>query len=330
MNGEKGFWQDRRTFVTGCTGILGSWLTVALVDRGADVVGLVYDEDPRSELARSGYLGRITVLRGSVTDFDLMERMLNDFEIEVVFHLAAQALVTVANRNPLSTFDTNIRGTWNMLEAVRRSKQVERLILASSDKAYGDQEVLPYKEEAPLVGRHPYDVSKSCADLIALAYGRTYDLPLAVTRCGNIYGGGDLHWDRIVPGTIRSALRGERPVIRSDGTLKRDYIYVKDIVSAYLLLAERLDDSSVRGGAFNFGHDAPLTVLEMVCEILNVTGRTDLEPVILNEAEHEIHSQYLDSSKARQLLGWEPAHPLQEGLRETVAWYRSFLEGESQ
>ncbi|NQT83243.1 GDP-mannose 4,6-dehydratase [bacterium] len=324
--GEENFWENKRTLVTGCTGILGSWLTIALVDRRADTVGLVYDENPRSELVRSGYVGRITVLRGTVTDFELMERILNDFEIEVVFHLAAQALVTVANRNPLSTFEANIRGTWNVLEAARRSKKVERLVLASSDKAYGDQEILPYKEDAPLIGRHPYDVSKSCADMIALAYGHTYDLPLAITRCGNIYGGGDLHWDRIVPGTIRSAIRGERPVVRSDGTPKRDYIYVKDIVSGYLLLAEKLGDASVRGEAFNFGHDSPLTVLEIVREVLDAAGRSDMEPSILNKAKHEIHSQYLDSSKARRVLGWEPGFSLPEGLRETVAWYRRFFE----
>jgi CDP-glucose 4,6-dehydratase len=330
MSSENELWQEKRVFVTGCTGILGSWLTMALVDRGADVVGLVYDEDPRCELSRSGYLNRISVVRGSVTDFELIGRVLEDFEIEAVFHLAAQALVTVANRDPLWTLDTNVRGTWNVLEAVRRWGRVERLVVASSDKAYGDQEVLPYKEDAPLVGRHPYDVSKSCADLIALSYGHTYRLPIAITRCGNIYGGGDLHWDRIVPGTIRSALQGERPVIRSDGSFKRDYIYVKDIVSAYLVLAEKLDDPCVRGGAFNFGHDAPLTVLEMVREILSVAGRTDLQPLILNEAEHEIRSQYLDSSKARGSLSWKPAYSLQEGLRETVAWYRTFLEGERE
>jgi len=315
--------------VTGCTGVLGSWLTMALVDRGADVVGLIYDENPRSELVRSGYIGRITVLRGSVADFELMERMLSDLQIEVVFHLAAQALVPVANRNPLSTFETNIRGTWNVLEAGRRSKKVERLVLASSDKAYGDQEVLPYKEGAPLMGRHPYDVSKSCADLIGQAYHHTFGLAVGITRCGNIYGGGDLHWERIVPGTIRSAIRGERPIVRSDGTPRRDYIYVKDAVSGYLLLAEKLDDRSVRGEAFNFGDDSPLTVLEIVREVLTSSGRSDLEPLILNEAKHEIHSQYLDSGKARQFLGWKPAYSLDEGLRETVAWYRRFF-GEEQ
>jgi len=326
MNSAGEFWKNKRVFVTGSTGILGSWLTIALVDRGADVVALVYDENPRSHLARSGYLRRVTVLRGSVTDSGLMERILNDFEVEVVFHLAAQALVMVANRNPLSTFETNVRGAWNVLEAARRSKKVERLILASSDKAYGDQLVLPYKETAPLEGRHPYDVSKSCADLIAKAYSHTYQLPLGITRCGNTYGGGDLHWDRIVPGTIRSALRGERPIIRSDGSFKRDYIYVRDAVSAYLLLAEKLEEPSVRGEAFNFGHDAPLTVLEMVREVLNVVGRPDLEPLVLNEAKHEIRDQFLDSSKARRLLGWKPAYSLPEGLLETVEWYRGFFD----
>lgn len=316
-------WQDKRVFVTGCTGVLGSWLTLALVDRGAHVVGLMYDEDPRSELARSGYLGRITVARGSVTDLPLMERILHSFEIEVVFHLAAQALVTIANRDPLSTLETNVRGTWNILEAVRRSEKVAGLVMASSDKAYGDQESLPYKEESPLMGRHPYDVSKSCADLIALSYAHTYGLPIGITRCGNIFGGGDLHWDRIVPGTIRSALRGERPIIRSDGSFKRDYIYVKDVVSGYLLLAEKTGSPSIRGQAYNFGHDKPLTVLEIVREILNACGREDLEPVILNQAKYEIRDQYLNSSKARTRLGWKPAYSLPDALAETVEWYRA-------
>ncbi len=323
MSSESHFWQNKKVFVTGCTGMLGSWLTAALVDRGATVVGLVYEEDPNSEIARSGYMQRIAAVHGSVTDFDLIGRTLNEFGIEVIFHLAAQALVTVANRDPLMTFETNVRGTWNVLEAVRRSGESPRLVVASSDKAYGDQEVLPYQEDAPLMGRHPYDVSKSCADLIALSYGHTYRLPVAITRCGNIYGGGDLHWDRIVPGTIRSALRGERPVIRSDGSFKRDYIYVKDIVSGYLFLAEKMDDPSIRGQAYNFGLDSPLTVLEIVREILNACGQTDLEPVILDEAKHEIHDQYLDSGKARKQLGWKPAYSLQAALAETVEWYRA-------
>lgn len=319
------FWQDRNVFVTGCTGILGSWLTMELVEWGARVVGLIYDEDPRSWLWRSGYGERITRVHGTVADYELMERVLNEYEIDTCFHLAAQALVTVANRAPLSTFETNIKGTWCLLEAARRSPKLQRVVVASSDKAYGDRETLPYTEDAPLQGRYPYDVSKSCADLIALVYANTYDLAVGITRCGNIYGGGDLHWDRVVPGTIRSVLHGERPIVRSDGTFTRDYLYVQDIVSAYLLLTEQLERPEVRGQAFNFGLDDPKTVLEVIQAILNVADRPDLEPVILGEAAHEIQHQYLDSSKARRLLGWEPKWSLDEGLRETLAWYRAFF-----
>lgn len=319
------FWFDRNVLVTGGTGILGSWLTIALVDRGANVVGLIFDEDPRSQLGRSGYDRRIHRVYGSVTDYTLMERVLNEYNIETVFHLAAQSLVGAANRVPLSTFETNIQGTWTLLEAARRSPCVGRMVTASSDKAYGDQETLPYAETAPLQGRHPYDVSKSCADLIALSYAETHGLPVCVTRCGNIYGGSDLHWNRIVPGTIRSVLHGERPLIRSDGTLTRDYLYVKDIVAAYILLAERMDDPAIHGEAFNFGMNDPKTVLEIVDTICCVAGRQDLQPIVLNEATHEIQHQYLDSTKANRLLGWKPGWSLEEGLRETLAWYRDFL-----
>jgi len=319
------FWLDRNVLVTGCTGFLGSWLTIDLVDRGADVAGLIFDEDPRVQLARSDYDQRIRRVYGSVTDYVLMERVLNEYDIETVFHLAAQPLVRAANRAPLSTFKTNIQGTWTLLEAIRRSPTVGRVVTASSDKAYGDQETLPYAETAPLQGRHPYDVSKSCADLISLTYAETYDLPVCVTRCGNVYGGGDLHWDRVVPGTIRSVLRGERPIIRSDGTLTRDYLYVEDIVTAYILLAERMDDPALHGEAFNFGMNDPKTTLEMVETICRVAGRKNLEPIILDEAPNEILHQYLDSTKATLTLGWKPAWSLEDGLRETLAWYRDFL-----
>jgi len=326
---QTGFpWQGRNVFITGCTGILGSWLTMALVDRGANVVGLIYDEDPRSQLVRSGCDRRITRVRGSVTDYALLERILNEYQVDTCFHLAAQALVTVANRAPLSTFEANIKGTWTLVEAARRCSTLTRLVIASSDKAYGEHEDLPYGEDAPLQGRHPYDVSKSCADLISLAYAETYDLPLGITRCGNIYGGGDLHWDRVVPGTIRSVLRGERPLVRSDGTLTRDYLYVEDIVSAYILLAEHLDDPAIQGQALNFGLNDPKTVLEVVQAILEVAGRPDLEPIILNQSLHEIRHQYLDSDKARRLLGWEPRWTLEAGLRETLDWYREFFAEE--
>lgn len=319
------FWRDRSVFVTGCTGFLGSWLTIALVDAGAAVVGLIRDEVPFSQLRRSGYLSQIRVVRGDVTDYQLIERALNEYEVDTVFHLAAQTIVTIANRAPLSTFDTNIRGTWTVLEAARRASKVSRIVVASSDKAYGAHDRLPYTEDAPLLGSHPYDVSKSCADLIARAYATTYGLSVGVTRCGNLYGGGDLNWSRIVPGTIRSVLRGERPIIRSDGTMRRDYLYVKDAVRAYMLLAEHLDRPEVRGQAFNFGMDDPRSVLEVVRTIIAVSERPDLEPIVLGSAPNEIQEQYLSSAKAKRVLGWAPVFTLEEGLRETTAWYRAFL-----
>ncbi len=320
------FWKERRVFVTGCTGILGSWLTLALLDAGADVVGLIRDRVPLSNLRLSGAEQRIIAVDGDIADGALLERVLNEYEIEVVFHLAAQPLVRLANRAPLGTFETNIRGTWLLLEACRRSPTVKRIAVASSDKAYGDQAVLPYSEDAPLQGRHPYDVSKSCADLIAQAYYTTYRLPLGITRCGNIYGGGDLNGDRIVPGTMRSVLRGEPPVIRSDGSLQRDYLYVADIVEGYLRLAECLEDPALHGQAFNFGMDDPQTVLEITQAIIAISDHPDLKPIVMNQASHEIAKQYLASDKAHRLLGWRAQYSLEEGLRKTLAWYREFFQ----
>ena len=320
------FWLDRPVFVTGCAGFLGSWLTIALVDAGAAVVGLVRDEVPFSHLRRSGYRDCIAVVHGDVTDYELVERALNEYEIDTVFHLAAQTIVTIANRAPLSTFETNVKGTWTVLEAARRSPKITRVLAASTDKAYGAQAKLPYTEDAPLLGCYPYDVSKTCTDLIARAYVSTYDLPVAVTRCANLYGGGDLNWSRIVPGTIRGVIRGERPVIRSDGTPLHDYLYVQDAVQAYLTLAEHLDEPLVRGEPFNFGMDDPKSVLEMVQAIIAVSDRPELEPVVLGNAPNEIQAQYLDSSKARRVLGWAPRYSLEKGLRETLGWYREFLD----
>ena len=327
------FWTDRRVFVTGCTGIVGSWLTQALVTCGADVIGLIRDRVPNSNLFRSGTAARITQVDGNIVDFPLLERTLNEYEIDTVFHLAAQPLVRVANRMPVGTFETNVRGTWLLLEACRHVKTVTRIVVASSDKAYGDQDVLPYSEDAPLQGQHPYDVSKSCADLIARAYAYTYEMPIAVTRCGNIYGGGDLNWDRIVPGTMRSVLGGEPPIIRSDGSPLRDYLYVDDIVDGYLRLAEGLDDRSLHGQAFNFGMDDPKSALEIVESIIAISGYPGLKPLILNHASHEIQNQYLSSEKARRLLGWQPRYTLVQGLRSTLEWYRAYLsetEGSSK
>jgi CDP-glucose 4,6-dehydratase len=320
------FWKDRPVFVTGCTGLLGSWLVRALVERGASVVGLVRDWVPQSELTASRLVDRIQVVRGDVRDRDTLERALGEFEVEAVFHLAAQTIVGVANANPVSTLDTNVRGTWSLLEACRRSPRVRQIVVASSDKAYGAHEKLPYDEDAPLQGRHPYDVSKSCADLITRSYAATYGLPVCVTRCGNLYGGGDLNWNRLVPGTIRSALANRSPVIRSDGTFVRDYFYVEDAALAYLALAEAMaNQPSLAGEAFNFSNEIQVSAKDMALEILRVVGRPDLPLDIRGTAGNEIPHQYLDASKAKRVLDWRPSYDLDEGLRRTVGWYTEFL-----
>jgi CDP-glucose 4,6-dehydratase len=319
------FWQDRRVFVTGATGLVGTWTVEALLGRGAHVVALVRDQVAGSRLTREGLADRIDVVRGDVADYALMERALAEYEIQTVLHLAAQTIVGIANRSPLSTFETNVQGTWCVLEAARRCGCDPQVIVASSDKAYGDQDVLPYTEDAPLQGRHPYDASKSCADLLALTYAHTYGLPVCVTRCGNFYGGGDLNWNRIVPGTVRAVLRGERPVLRSDGSFIRDYFYVKDGAMAYLHLAQQMAARpAVIGHAFNFSTEIQVTALEMVQTILRLMD-SPLQPLILNEARHEIRHQYLSAAKARQLLDWRPGYALEAALRETIAWYEGYL-----
>jgi CDP-glucose 4,6-dehydratase len=318
------FWKNRNVFVTGCTGLLGSWLTRALVERGAVVCGLVRDLVPESNLNRSGFDQKINIVRGEIEDYLLLERVINEYEVDTVFHLAAQTIVTIANRNPLSTFEANIKGTWNLLEACRRSPLVTRIVAASSDKAYGDQETLPYTESAPLQGGHPYDVSKSCADLLCAMYYGTYNLPVCVTRCGNFYGGGDLNFNRIVPGAIRSLLDNRAPVIRSDGTLVRDYIYIEDVVEAYLLLAQNMERPEIRGQAFNFSNETRLTVLELVNTIIKLMG-AGIEAVIRSNAPNEIQHQYLSAAKARELLGWRPHYTLEQGLEKTIAWYKDFF-----
>jgi CDP-glucose 4,6-dehydratase len=320
------FWRDRTTLVTGATGLLGGWLVRQLVESGADVTCLVRDWVPESHLVRDGLWDRVHVVRGDVGDQALLERVLGEYGIDSVMHLAAQAIVTIANRNPVSTFETNVAGTWRLLEACRRSPLVRQIVIASSDKAYGDQPTLPYHEATPLQGEHPYDVSKACGDLVARAYAVTYGLPVVITRCGNFYGGGDLNWNRIVPGTIRSVLRRERPIIRSDGSLVRDYFYVEDGAAVYMLLAERLaTDRSIAGEAFNFSNEAPLTVAALVAQILALM-EADVEPDVRNEVSHEIHDQWLSSAKARERLGWQPSYTLDTGLARTIAWYRRFLQ----
>jgi CDP-glucose 4,6-dehydratase len=322
-----GFWDNRPTLVTGATGLVGGCVVRRLLRAGADVVCLVRDWVPESELVRGGLLPQVKTVRGDVCDRELLERVCGEYEIDTVLHLAAQTLVPVANRNPVGTFESNIAGTWAVLEACRRSPKVRQIVLASSDKAYGEAERLPYDEATPLRGRHPYDVSKSCADLIAQSYAATYDLPVAITRCGNFYGPGDLNWNRIVPGTIRSALRGERPVIRSDGSLVRDYFYVEDGAAAYLLLAEHLAaDPGLRGEAFNFSNETQVTVLDLVRKLLDLLG-SRLTPDVRNEASNEIRHQSLSAEKARTRLGWRPLFTLDGGLRKTVPWYTALLGG---
>lgn len=320
------FWRDRPTYVTGATGLVGAWLVKRLVEAGAEVTCLVRDWVPRSELVQSGLLEKVNVVRGDVRDQAVLERSLGEFEIDTVIHLAAQTIVGIANRNPISTFETNVAGTWALLEACRHSPKVKQIVLASSDKAYGDHEKLPYDERAPLQGTHPYDVSKSCADLIGQSYARSFQLPVVVTRCGNFYGGGDLNWNRIIPGTIRSILRGQRPVIRSDGTYVRDYFYVEDGAAAYMLLAEKLAaDPALRGEAFNFSNELQVTVRELVDRILAAMG-SKVVPEVRNEAQREIKHQYLSAEKARRMLGWRPLFTLEQGLERTLAWYREHLE----
>jgi CDP-glucose 4,6-dehydratase len=319
------FWQDRPVFVTGATGLVGGWLVKRLLAAGADVVCLVRDWMPQSELVCSRDIEKVKVIRGDVRDRDCLERSLGEYEINTVFHLAAQTIVGIANRNPISTFESNIQGSWNLLEACRRSPAVKSIVVASSDKAYGDQAALPYSEDTPLQGQHPYDVSKSCADLLAQAFAVSYRLPVVITRCGNFYGGGDLNWNRIVPGTIRSVLRMERPVIRSDGDYVRDYFYVDDGAAAYMLLAEKLmENPGLIGQAFNFSNELQVTVLQLVNQILR-SMESDLLPDIRNEASNEIRHQYLSAARARTLLGWAPLHSLEQGLLQTISWYRTFL-----
>ncbi|MBK8979804.1 MAG: GDP-mannose 4,6-dehydratase [Planctomycetes bacterium] len=322
------FWQRRNVFVTGATGLLGSWLTRALLDRGARVTGLVRDRVPASLLVTSGDFDRVQVVHGALEDHFTVLRAVNEHEIDTVFHLGAQTIVGTANRSVLSTFESNVRGTWSLLEACRATAGlVRRIVFASSDKAYGAHDRLPYTEDLPLAGTFPYDASKACAELIARSYFHTFGVPVATTRCGNLFGGGDLNFNRLVPGTIRAALLGERPVVRSDGRFVRDYFYVEDAVAAYLLLAERLEAQQLAGEAFNFGTEQPLTVLAVVEQILARTGRADLTPDIRDEVSHEIRAQYLDCGKAHRVLGWQPAFTFADGLDRTIAWYRAQLGG---
>ena len=319
-------WYQRPVFITGCSGFLGSWLTQELLANGACVIGLVRDWTQHSRLITEGFRERMTIVNGGIDDLQTLERTLNEYSIDTVFHLAAQTQVMLANRHPLSTFEANIRGTWNMLEACRRVGCVKRIVVASSDKAYGYQARLPIEETLPLQGKHPYDVSKSCADLIAQSYFHTYGLPVCITRFGNLFGGGDINFQRLVPGTIQSVLRGERPVIRSDGTFVRDYIYVRDAAHAYMSLADLMLEHELTGEAFNFSLEKPLSARELVDLVLARMGRMNLECEVLNQGQNEIPMQMLSARKAREVLGWHPRYTLERALDETIEWYRVYYQ----
>lgn len=325
--GDRRFWRNRKVAVTGATGFLGSHLTGMLVERGADVVVLVRDDVPVSPVALPWW-PEVAVVRGRCEDQAIVERLLGDYEVRSVFHLAAQSQVGAANRNPVATFESNVAGTWAVLEAARRSPLVEQIVTASSDKAYGEQPSLPYSEGMPLLADHPYDVSKACADMVAQSFHRTYDLPVTITRCGNFFGPGDRNWERLVPSTVRSLLQGVAPVIRSDGTLVRDYLFVRDGALAYLVLAEAMaTDPGLHGEAFNFSIERPMSVLELV-EVIQEAVGVRIPPDIRREAGHEISRQYLSAAKARDRLAWSPATSFEDAMSETVEWYRAYLAGD--
>lgn len=320
------FWHNKSVFVTGATGLVGSTLINYLLANDADIVCLVRDWIPKSLLFQSGDGKKVKIVRGDVTSQPLLERILTEYEVDTVIHLAAQTIVGIANRHPVSTLETNIAGTWSLLEACRLNPMVKQILIASSDKAYGQQKQLPYDEDAPLQGKHPYDVSKSCADLIAQTYAHTYDLPVAIARCANFYGRGDLNFNRIIPGTIRSIINGENPIIRSDGNYIRDFLYVEDGANAYMLLAEKLaQHPELKGEAFNFSLEIRLTILELVNYILEIMD-SNLQPIILDEVNNEIQTQYLSSKKAKDVLQWQPLFDLESGLRKTINWYEQFLK----
>ena len=324
--GSVAYWSDKRVLVTGASGMVGSWLTRRLAESGAYTVAFIADTDPQSELMRSGTINMVNVVNGRLESYDDIERAINNHEVDSIFHLGAQPIVGAADRAPRHTFESNIQGTWNLLDECRTlSPLVKRIVVASSDKAYGTQPVLPYTEDMSMNGDHPYEVSKSCTDLISTTYARTYGMPITIARCGNIYGGGDLNWNRIVPGTFRSLLRGEQPVLRSDGTFVRDYLHVDDIVSAYLTLGEQTDNPAFAGQGFNFSDESPLTVMEIYKAICEAAGKSGTTPKVLNAASSEIKDQYLDSTKAHTVLGWQASIALKDGLQKSFDWYRELL-----
>ena len=317
-------WKGMNVLVTGADGFIGSHVAKTLIDKGAEVTTIVRDIKKTSNIDILNIKKKINIMHGNLINFEHCERALNEYDIEFCFHIAAQTIVRRANRSPLSTFESNIKGTWNILEACRISKTIKGLIIASSDKAYGQQKKLPYREDSPLNGYFPYDASKVCAEILARCYFMSYKLPLAITRNANTYGPADMNLSRIIPDTITRLIGNEQPVIRSDGTPERDYMYIKDAVNAYLTIAENLHRKDVLGEAFNFGTNKPISVLKLYKKIIKLMVK-NIKPKILGEAKNEIDKQYLDSSKAKRILKWEPKYNLDSGLRETIDWYKKYF-----
>lgn len=323
-------WRNKTVLVTGAGGLVGSWLVNDLIALGAAVIVLIRDISPVSNFFLYGLDKKVIQVQGDLCDYKSLVRIINEFDINTIFHLGAQTIVGYANRSPLSTFHSNIEGTWNLLEACKNSPWVKKIIIASSDKAYGDQKILPYTEDTALAGKYPYDVSKSCADLIAQSYFHTYKLPVCITRCGNIFGPGDFHWNRIVPGTIRSLLQDESPIIRSDGSYIRDYIYVKDIVDAYILLAQKMEnDAQCIGQAFNISEESPLSVLQLVMRITNIMEKSHIQPIIQNKIFGEIKDQYLSCDAFKKRCHWMPKYGFEQGIQETITWYKNYFKQDS-
>jgi CDP-glucose 4,6-dehydratase len=320
-------WEGKNVLVTGATGFVGSWLTKSLVEKKANVIALIRDHVPDSPLIYTGTYSKLkSVVEGDIIDYGTVNRVFNEYDINICFHLAAQTIVGAANRSPLPTFETNIKGTWNILEVALKTKTLERIIIASTDKIYGEPVKLPITEDHPLSATYPYDASKACIEILTRTYFKTYGLPVGITRCCNIYGGGDLNFSRIIPDAIRSIVFNKNPIIRSDGTPVRDFIYITDVVNAYLTLAENLDKKNVKGEAFNFGSNSPIKILDLVNKIIKVSGK-NLKPVIKGEGKPkgEISEQYLSSEKARKILKWEPKIPLEIGMKKTINWYENFF-----
>lgn len=322
---NKLFWKGKNVLITGYEGFLGSNLTKQMISCDANIVGLDIKTSRKDTVLKKEDYQKINVIKGNVTNLSLLKFILSKHKPEIIFHLAAEAIVGKSLHDPLATFKSNIEGTWNILEVCRNFPNVKAIIVASSDKAYGSHKKLPYKEDTPLIGNHPYDVSKSCADLLAYTYFHTYGVPVAVTRCGNIFGPGDFNFSRIVPDTIRCALAGKPIPIRSDGKFTRDYVYVDDIVSGYLLLAEQLQKKNLSGQSFNFSDENPITVIELIKKIFQISNKK-LNYKILNEAKYEIKHQYLASGKAKKILGWKSKCTLEEGLKKTIEWYKIYME----